>query len=186
MANDDLIKGHARGVRNQPLASHHDAARFDCGVDSLNTYLRRHALTAPQHGLSRTWVTVAEDGTVLAYYTLGLATVTKQEATSRVSKGLGNYNIPCVLLARLAVDKTVQGEGLGSMALEDAMRKAVSLGRIDPASESVTLPLRAMLVHALNADAARFYSYHGFEVSPTDPLHLFILIKDSEKYFSGF
>jgi len=97
----------------------------------------------------------------------------------RASRGIGGYDIPCVLLTRLAVDKSVQGQGLGSLVPEMAMRKAVALGRRPVSSDKESgLPMRAMLVHALDDNAAAFYRHHGFEPSPTDPLHLLILLKD--------
>jgi GNAT superfamily N-acetyltransferase len=75
-----------------------------------------------------------------------------------------------VLLARLAVDLSVPGRGLGAWLVRDAMTRALA------ASESIGV--RAMLVHAIDEDARAFYRHHGLEPSPTDPLHLMILIKD--------
>lgn len=174
----------SREVRNEPLAPHHDVAAFECGIDSLDVFIRRHALMAPRQGLSQTWVTVASTGEVLAYHTLAIATVTKALATARLLKGMPNYDIPCVLLARLAVASRVQGEGLGGLVLEAAMRKALALGRTPHLADGGPgLPLRAMLVHALDAKAAAFYRHHGFEPSPTDPLHLLMLLKDIERSF---
>lgn len=82
------------------------------------------------------------------------------------------YPVPVVLLARLGVDTTVGGRGLGAWLLRDAMARALA------ASE--TVGIRAMLVHALDTDARAFYLHHGLEPSPTDPLHLMILTKDIE------
>jgi GNAT superfamily N-acetyltransferase len=82
------------------------------------------------------------------------------------------YPVPVVLLARLAVDRSVSGRGLGAWLLRDAMTRALG------ASE--TIGIRAMLVHALDAEARAFYRRHGFEASPTDRLHLMILITDIE------
>jgi len=80
------------------------------------------------------------------------------------------HPIPVVLLARLAVDETVQGQGIGSFLLGDAMtRMAAAAGRFG---------IRALLVHALHDEARAFYLRHGLESSATDDLHLMILVKD--------
>lgn len=174
-----LTKDLSCEVRSETLRPHHDVSAFDCGQGSLNVFLQRHALTAPSQGLSQTWVLVGDNGRVLAYHTLGLATVVARDATTRVTKGMPKYDIPCVLLARLAVDVSVQGQGLGGVVLENAMRKALALGRAPEKRDgSPGLPLRAMLVHAIDEQAAEFYRYHGFESSPSDPSHLLMLLKD--------
>jgi GNAT superfamily N-acetyltransferase len=181
MEGPPLIVDQPGGVRIEPLASRHDTRHFDCGRDSLNVFLQRHALTAPSQGLSQTWVTVSPAEKVLAFHTLAFAAVAKADATARVIKGMPNYDIPCVLLARLAVDRSMQGQGLGAFVLETALRKAVDLGRAPTmADHSPGLPIRAMLVHAIDATAADYYRHHGFEPSPTDSLHLFMLLKDIE------
>ena len=163
----------------ETLASRHRLENFDCGVDSLNAFLRRYALTAPQQGLSQTWVCVAEGGNVLGYYTLAMSVISRSGATARVGKGMPNYDIPCILLARLGVERTVQGQGLGRVVLEQAMRKSLVLGKQPKMVDGTPgLPFRAMIVHALDDKAAGFYRHHGFEPSPTDPAHLLMLLKD--------
>ena len=168
--------------RIEPLTSDHDVRQFDCGRESLNLFLHRYALMSKSQGLSQTWVAVAEPKQVLAYYTLGFVSIDREGATPRVGKGVPNYQIPCVLLARLAVDRSVQGQGIGGHVLETAMRRAVALGNASMASDNTPVPpLRAMLVHAIDETAAGFYRKYGFESSPTDPLHLLILLKDLRK-----
>jgi GNAT superfamily N-acetyltransferase len=83
------------------------------------------------------------------------------------------YPIPVVLLARLAVDVSVAKRGLGAWLLRDAVMRTLAA--------SNTIGVRAMLVHAIDEEARAFYLHHGFEPSPTDPLHLMILIKDIAK-----
>jgi GNAT superfamily N-acetyltransferase len=87
-----------------------------------------------------------------------------------VIKGMPRYPIPVVLLARLAVDRSVTGRGLGSWLLRDAMLRTLAAAD--------TIGVRALLVHAIDEDARRFYLKHGLQPSPTDPLHLMILLKD--------
>lgn len=178
--------GRSSEVRNEPLNSQHHVSAFDCGRESLNIFLQRYALDAPRQGLSRTWVLSGNDGNVLAYFTLAASSVVKSEASPRVAKGMPDYGIPCLLLARLAVDRSVQGQGLGGVALEIVLRKALVLGR-NPSMNDGTpgVPVRALLVHAIDDQAAHFYRHYGFESSPTDPNHLFLLLKDVEKSFRG-
>ena len=98
------------------------------------------------------------------------AGIERQAATPRVVKGMPRYPVPVVLLARLAVDVTVTGRGLGAWLLRDAMLRALAAAD--------TIGVRAMLVHAIDDDARKFYLRHGFEPSPSDRLHLMILLKD--------
>lgn len=80
------------------------------------------------------------------------------------------HPVPVVLLARLAVDLSVQGHGLGAFLLADAMSRSLA------AAESIGV--RALLVHAKDESARAFYMRFGFVASPTDPLHLLLLMKD--------
>ncbi len=156
----------------EPLSATHVVAGFDCGVESLNTWLQHHARAADGAGSARTFVTAdaKQDERVIGYHALTAASVEHADATARAGKGMPRHPIPCVLLARLAVDKSVQGHGLGAWLLRDAMSRAVA------AAEEVGI--RALLVHALGDEAASFYIRHGFEPSPTDPHNLQMLIKD--------
>jgi GNAT superfamily N-acetyltransferase len=106
----------------------------------------------------------------VGYHALTVASIEHAHATARVGKGMPHYPIPVVLLARLAVDQSVQGHGLGAFLLQDAMIRTIA------AAEQ--LGIRAMLVHALHDDARTFYLRHGLQPSPTDELHLMILVKD--------
>lgn len=158
----------------EPLEARHTLDGFDCGIESLNTWLTEHARGAVASGSARTFVTVdAESQRVCAYYALAAAAITHEHATERARKGQPRHPIPAVLLARLAVDASVQGHGIGAWLLRDAMRRALS------ASEAVGI--RVLLVHALDDTARSFYERWGFESSPTDPLNLQMLFKDIRK-----
>jgi GNAT superfamily N-acetyltransferase len=155
----------------EALAPGHDVDGFDCGVESLNVWLTRHAAQAAGAGSARTFVVVdAEQERVVGYHALTAASVAHEQATTRAARGMPRHPIPAALLARLAVDVSVQGRGIGAWLLRDAMLRTLS------AAESVGI--RVLLVHALDADARGFYERHGFEASPTDPLHLQMLMKD--------
>ena len=124
------------------------------------------AAQAAAVGSARTFVVVdAQQQRVVGYHALTAASIAHEQATARAARP-----IPAALLARLAVDVSVQGRGMGAWLLRDAMLRTLS------ASESVGI--RVLLVHALDADARGFYEGHGFEASPTDPLNLRMLMKD--------
>jgi GNAT superfamily N-acetyltransferase len=112
----------------------------------------------------------AEQARVVGYHAVTAAGLEREAATPRIIKGMPRYPIPVVLLARLAVDTTVAGRGIGAWLLRDAMTRTLAAAD--------TIAVRAMLVHATDDTARAFYLRHGLEPSPTDPLHLMILIKD--------
>ena len=151
------------------LSSDHDTSSFDCGRPELSEWLRRFALQSQGARSAATYV-VHRDGVVVGYYSLAAASVERAAAPERVGKGLGRHPIPVILLARLGVDVREQGAGLGRALLKDALLRALA------ASEEIGA--RAVLVHALDHEARAFYERFDFEASPTDPLHLFLLMKD--------
>ena len=137
-------------------------------------FLKRFALTHCAIGAARTYVTTqAHNAGVIGYYSLSAGSVQKVHTSERVAKGLPNHPVPVVLLARLAVDLRFQSKGLGSGLLRDALARACSAADV--------IGVRAILVHAKDAKAAAFYTQYGFSPSPTDPLHLMLLIKDTKR-----
>ena len=158
----------------EPLADHHVLEDFDCGVESLNLWLLEHARQAAAGVSARTYVVVdGEQDRVVGYHALAAAAISPADATTRARRGQPRYPIPAVLLARLAVDTSVQGRGIGAFLLRDAMARALR------ASEQIGA--RILLVHALHDEARAFYERWGFERSPTDPLNLQLLFKDVRK-----
>jgi GNAT superfamily N-acetyltransferase len=154
------------------LGPRHVLAGFHSGEASLDAWLRDRARGAAGAGSARTYVVVdAEQERVVGYHALTVASVEHADATAaRARKGMPRHPIPVVLLARLAVDQSVQARGIGSFLLCDAMtRTAAAAGRFG---------IRALLVHALHDQARAFYLRHGLEPSPTDDLHLMMLVKD--------
>lgn len=155
----------------EPMGPAHVVEGFDCGRASLNVWLVRYARQAAAAGSARTYVMVdAQQGRVVGYHALTAAALEREAASARIVKGMPRYPIPVVLLARLAVDKSVAGHGIGAWLLRDAMMRALAAAE--------TIGVRAMIVHGIDEDAAAFYLRHGLEPSPTDPRHLMILIKD--------
>jgi GNAT superfamily N-acetyltransferase len=107
---------------------------------------------------------------VVGYCSLAAGAVTHTEATERVKKSRARHPIPVVLLARLAVNKTLQGRGVGPALLKGAL--------IRTAGAADMIGAWALLVHAKDETARSFYEHFGFEPSPSDPLHLFLIMKD--------
>lgn len=157
----------------EPLAADHDLEGFDCGSDAQTVWLRQHARQAHASGGARVYVVCrAESRAVLGYYALAAGSVERETAPPRVVKGLGRYPIPVVILTRLGVDLSEQGKGLGSALLRDAFLQVALIAE--------KVGVRALLIHAETPAAAAFYQRldDGFETSPTEPLHLLLLIKD--------
>ena len=135
-------------------------------------WLRKFAWTNQQADAAKTYVALDGD-CVAGYYALTTGSVRKHESPQRIAKGLANHPVGIVLLARLAVDRTRQGPGLGKALLFDA------LSRIEDAADIVGV--RAVLVHAIDEAARRFYLHFEFEESPVDPYQLWLLFKDLRK-----
>lgn len=153
----------------EPLRAAHNVSDFDCGKPELTEWLRRHALRNHQAGTSRVYV-FHRSGRVVGYCALAAGSVELEEAPARIRKGLARHPIPVILLARFAVDASEQGRGLGAALLKDALKRI--------ASAADEIGARAVLVHAKDDDAKAFYQRYDFEPSPTDLLHLFLLMKD--------
>ena len=153
----------------EKLRREHLLDSFDCGKEDLNRLLKRQAWSSPQAHSAQTYVLV-KDLRVLGYYSLAAGSVTHEEATERVRKGLARHPIPVILLARLAVDASVHGKGLGSALLKDALLRT--------AQAADTIGARALLVHAKDDGARAFYEHFTFEASPSDPYHLLLIMKD--------
>lgn len=153
----------------EKLTKDHDLSLFDCGKSSLNDWLRRFALTNQQNDSARTYV-LHRAGKVVGYYSLSAGSVRREESPARIAKGLAKHPIGVILLARLAIDLTEHGTGLGRTMLVDALSRAMI------ASDAIGA--RAMLVHAIDEDAVTFYRKFEFEPSPLDPKQLMLLMKD--------
>lgn len=154
----------------EKLDGSHDTESFDCGKEPLNQFLKRFALTNQQAGSARSYVVCRDSNRVAGYYSLAVGAVEHAAAPNRVGRGLARQPIPIMLLARLAVDSSTQGLGLGRTLLKDALL------RTDQAAEIAGI--RALLVHAKDDEARAWYENFDFEPSPSDPYHLFLLMKD--------
>ena len=164
----------ARSV--EKLRPDHPIECFDCGREELNRYLQRFAWQNQQAGAAQTYIGLAGDA-VIGYYTLAVGHVTREEAPERLTKGLASHPVPIMLLARLAVDHRWQGQGVGKALLKDAMLRTLQAADI--------AGIRAFAVHAKDEEVRRFYLKFDFIPSPSDPMHLFVLLKDVRLIVSG-
>lgn len=155
--------------RLERLAAHHDLSEFRSGNQSLDSWLRDHALASQQMDSARTFLLIDEIH-ILGYFSLTMGSVLRSEAPPSLVRGLPGYPTGMVLLARLAVNADHQGQGLGGWLLADALRKAVVAGEAAAA--------RLVVVDAIDAEAVRFYAHHGFLAVPEHPLRLYRRMKD--------
>ena len=151
------------------LTKEHHRNSFNCGVPALNDYLKRYALQNQKKHTAKTYV-ATRGNRIVGYYSLAYGSVSLEEAPQGVKSGLPRHPIPVILLARLAVDSTEQGHGLGAALLKDALLRTIQAAEI--------AGLRAMLVHAKDDSAKGFYERFGFEPSPIDAYHLFLRLSD--------
>ena len=151
------------------LHRRHAVEAFDCGREALNRFLARYALPNQQAEASQTYVATVDDQ-VIGYYTLVVGEVAYDEAPRRLTKGLAHHPVPIMLLARLAVALSWQSKGYGAGLLKDAMLRTLQTAHI--------AGIRAFAVHAKDDEARAFYEHFDFVSSPTDPYHLFLLLKD--------
>ena len=157
----------------EPLDPHHDLSSFACRSTEQTNWLRRFARQSATAGTTRVFVvTETDSGAVVAYYAWCMAQIAPAAAPSRVQKGAGRYPQPVALLARLGVDVNHEGQGLGAALLQDALGRLLAL--------SDDIGCRGLLVHAESDEARDFYLHlvPEFETSPTDDLHLVLLMKD--------
>jgi ribosomal protein S18 acetylase RimI-like enzyme len=157
--------------RPEPLARHHELNEFACGEPALDEWLKKHARAANASESARVFVVTTDDAMVVGYYALAAAQVEPADAIERAAKGQPSRRpVPAVLLARLAVDHRHQGVGLGRSLLQDVLLRCVEA--------AAAIGVRVLLVHSKHERAKSWYERYGFEESPTDPLHLMMLMKD--------
>lgn len=152
----------------EPLADRHEIGDFSSGEASLDGWLRRRAKANQVSGTSRTYV-VCEEKRVIGYCALASGAITVESAPGRFKRKMPNP-IPVAVLARLAVDRSWQGRGIGRALFRDAAH------RIAHAAE--TIGIRGIVVHAISEDARKFYLALGFDPSPGEPMTLMVTVSD--------
>lgn len=163
-----------------PLDSSHDIADFTCGSVEQTAWLRRFARQSASMGTTKVFVvTEPGDDRVVAYYAWCMAQLVAAATPERMRKGAGRYPQPVALLARLGVDVDHEGQGLGAGLLVDVITRVAAL--------SDEIGCRGLLVHAESADARAFYPHlvPELEQSPTDNLHLVLMLKDIKRTIAG-
>ena len=151
---------HEEGVERR-----HDRAAFDCGDGDLNTFLQRYARPSHDRGGAKTFLAVDDNsGKVLGFYSLSPASIAYEGAPEDIRRGLARHEVPVFRLGRLAVDRSMQGQGLGGQLLLAAgrrcLRVAVEVGGV------------ALLIDAKNADVATWYERYGAVPLVDEPLSL--------------
>jgi GNAT superfamily N-acetyltransferase len=156
-------------IAPRPIRADDDLSAFECGEPDLDDYLRKRALANHVRGIARCFIIKPRGGPVVGYYALATASVQRNDALSSMKRN-APAEVPVILLARLAVDRKTQGQGVGKVLLRDAIRRTLQVAD--------QVGVRALLVHALHEDARNFYLRFDFEPSPSDDLHLFLNIQD--------
>jgi GNAT superfamily N-acetyltransferase len=162
------------------LAATDEVGEFSCRSAEQTNWLRRHALQSASAGGTKVFVvTPRTDNRVVAYYAWRMAQLDIAATPPRLRKGVGRYPQPVALLARLAVDFEHERQGLGAGLLVDAITRLLSI--------SEDIGCGGLLIHAEAAEARDFYLHliPELEPSPTDDLHLVLLMKDAKKTLLG-
>jgi GNAT superfamily N-acetyltransferase len=156
----------------------HDRGEFTCGKGPLDNFLRTLVTQYEKRRLGRTYVVVRPgEKRVLGYYTLASGAVAFENLPEQATKKLPRHPVPVILLARLALDQSVQGQGLGGFLLIDALRRCLALAE--------QLGVHAVEVDATDDQARAFYQRYGFAPLQDDPLHLFLPIATVQDAFGS-
>ncbi len=152
------------------LESGDDLSTFESGEPVLDEWLKRFAWPDQRASVSVTYVLPRGDR-VVGFYTLAPSSIDPPECATRLAAGLPSERaVPVILLARLAIDKSEHGKGVGSDLFRDALLRSIA--------SADSIGGRAVLVHAKHDEAATFYRRHGFEPLPDNAMHLYRLMKD--------
>ncbi len=153
-----------------PLGKSHDRKSFDCGEQSLNLYLHQYATQDIKRRINKVFVASPPEAPqqVIGYYGLSAGSLDANDLPEKLRRRLPRYPVPVVLLGRLAVAKSHHGQGLGSILVADALQRIVQACQV--------MAVYALVVDALNNQAAEFYEHFGFIPLPSQPLKLFLLI----------
>jgi GNAT superfamily N-acetyltransferase len=159
----------------EKLTASHDLSQFKCGEQELDDWLKRRALNNEASGASRTYV-VCIGLRVVGYYALANGAALHTDAPGSVKRNMPNP-IPVMVVGRLAIDLNFQGCGIGLGLLKDAVLRTAQAAEI--------AGIRAILVHAMNPAAKRFYEKLGFVASPTNPMTLMITLRAAAHVLAG-
>ena len=155
----------------EPLSSIHDRSSFQCGVDSLDDYLKKQARQDVKRRISRVFVAVEPESpaTIEGYYTLSTLSIELNQLPEELARKLPKHPIPAALIGRLAVNQQAQGTGIGKMLLVDAIKRTLAV--------SGEIAIYAMVVDAIDEQAERFYQPFGFTHLCAESRRLFLPLK---------
>lgn len=159
-----------------PLSTAHDIAGFDCGNETMNEWLKNRALKNQEDRSTRTFVVCADSGPVAAYYALAVGACERDDAPGSVSRRMPDP-IPMMILARLAVDKTLQGRGLARQLIADAVLRTLAVAE--------NAGVRGLLVSAIDDRAAAYYERLGFIRAKRSENVLMIRLKVARDVLAG-
>jgi GNAT superfamily N-acetyltransferase len=164
--------------RIEPLQRHHDRALFSCGEPPLDEYLARFARQNQESGVARTFVAVldSEPARVLGYYSLAVGAIDKANLPQFQARRFPNFPLPIARLARLAVERSQQGKGLGDHLLLDALHRCLRVAE--------DIGIAAVLIDAKHERAKAFYARYEFDSLPDHPLTLWLPLAALRKLFA--
>jgi len=153
----------------EPLTGEHDVSTFSCGKPVLDRWLKTRALSNQQRGFTAVMV-VHDAGRVVAFYGLAPTAIVPSALPRSIRTGQPPDPVPCLLLAQLAVDQAWNRKGVGTGLVKHALTRCVDAARL--------IGGRALIVNAVDEEAAAFWRRRGFIPSRDDPLVLFRSIAD--------
>lgn len=153
----------------EPLTEAHDVSEFSCGKPVLDHWLKTRALSNQQKGFTAVLV-LHTAGRVVGYYGLAPTGVVPAALPRAIRTGQPPNPVPCILLGQLATDTGWAGMGIGTGLVKHALQRCVEAASL--------IGGRALMVNAVDGEAAEFWKRRGFEVSRDDPLLLFRSIGD--------
>jgi GNAT superfamily N-acetyltransferase len=161
----------------EKLAAHHQVRDFKCGKNSLDLFIRKYALKNQRADSSQTYV-VHLDNVVMGYYSLVFSSVKQEDSPAPIQAAMpANYPVPVMLFARFAVDKKMQGCGIGKSLLKDAFLRTVEASEIGG--------LAAIFVDAIDDKMVTFYENYGFKECPGEERRLMIAMRDVRAPLTG-
>jgi len=164
----------APGYRIEPLASNHERAAFSCGIPELDNYIRQQAGQDLKRKLAAVFVLAADNHAIAGFYTLSARSILSSELPPEIGKKLPRYPLPVTLIGRMAVSRSLQGQGMGEILLFDALHRA-SRSSHQVASWAVVVDTKA--------GARDFYLNHDFLPLPDQPDRLFLPMRAIERMF---
>ncbi len=159
-----------------PFRREVDRSEFHCGKPELDSWIARYAGQSERNDTTRTFLALEDDDTLIGYYATTACELDLDEAASAFGVGKRRYPVPAMLLARLAVSESAQGQGIGSLLLFDAMERLLEV--------SLSIGFEVVVVDAIDHDASAFYRRFGFTAFEDDDLHLFLTTKSLRLTFA--